>query len=326
MNIIDNNFHQKITHKHVVPFSTSDFKPILTKRVIIAKKGLDFVYKTSNLILEQKINNLSKNTKNVYKDVKLKLNILISLNFPSNENKFLLNSKKVFLAGKGDKSASNNFHLHQWRISRFIDNLLQLPKLNQFSLIKTQKIVEINKNQEKLSNKQNFIFNQLLKQRNKQNETRIFFNSAPVKRVIHSNIRELKIKKNEFEREFMNKNHLSVIKTQFKPKLYHKIDSFTNSIGKISTHILNFEDEKIDLNEFNVEKRYTNFHYPEIEHIKSHSTEIIKEKVIEKVEESTPSPENAALPDIDLNILTDRVYSALEQKIKIERERRGLFG
>ena len=66
--------------------------------------------------------------------------------------------------------------------------------------------------------------------------------------------------------------------------------------------------------------------YPKIEHVTSTHTEIIKERVIEKEEESKPPHATPQLPSIDLNRLTDQIYQMMERKIRIERERRGLYG
>jgi hypothetical protein len=64
--------------------------------------------------------------------------------------------------------------------------------------------------------------------------------------------------------------------------------------------------------------------YPEIEHITSTHTEVMKERVIEKEEESEPPHVTPQLPGIDVNRLADQVYSVIERKVRIERERRGL--
>jgi hypothetical protein len=65
--------------------------------------------------------------------------------------------------------------------------------------------------------------------------------------------------------------------------------------------------------------------YPEIEHVASTHAEIIKERVIEKEVESKPPQGTPQLPSIDVNRLADQVYSVIERKIRIEKERRGFY-
>jgi len=64
--------------------------------------------------------------------------------------------------------------------------------------------------------------------------------------------------------------------------------------------------------------------YPEIEHVKSTKTEIVKEKVIEKEIASKIQNETPKIPEIDINRLADTVYQLIERKMRIERERRGI--
>lgn len=63
--------------------------------------------------------------------------------------------------------------------------------------------------------------------------------------------------------------------------------------------------------------------YPRLEHHTSVRTEVLKERVVEKVSEKppqvTPQP-----PSIDVNRLADQVYHFIERRVRIERERRGL--
>ena len=82
-------------------------------------------------------------------------------------------------------------------------------------------------------------------------------------------------------------------------------------------------NQKISAGEVEIEKNI--YHtYPEIEHVASTHTEIIKERVIEKEEESKPPQVTPQLPSIDANRLADQVYSFIERKMRIEKERRGL--
>jgi len=75
-------------------------------------------------------------------------------------------------------------------------------------------------------------------------------------------------------------------------------------------------------NEYELVNSPDNYVYPKIEHPKSVQTEVTKEKVIEK-EDFQKTPQ---VPEIDLNRIVDQVYSSIEMKLKIEKERRGLFG
>jgi hypothetical protein len=76
-----------------------------------------------------------------------------------------------------------------------------------------------------------------------------------------------------------------------------------------------------------MEKAASIYHtHPEIEHVTTTRTEIIKERVIEKEEESKPPHAAPQLPSIDVNRLTDQIYQMMERKIRIEKERRGLYG
>jgi hypothetical protein len=52
----------------------------------------------------------------------------------------------------------------------------------------------------------------------------------------------------------------------------------------------------------------------------------IKERVIEKGEESKLPHATPQLPGIDVNRLADEVYQMMERKLRIEKERRGLYG
>ena len=65
--------------------------------------------------------------------------------------------------------------------------------------------------------------------------------------------------------------------------------------------------------------------YPRIEHVTSNKMRTIKEKTIEK--EITSEQQNISkFSAFDLNRISDQVYSMIEKRIRIERERRGLYG
>jgi D-hexose-6-phosphate mutarotase len=66
--------------------------------------------------------------------------------------------------------------------------------------------------------------------------------------------------------------------------------------------------------------------YPEIEHVIHTHTEVIKESVVEKEVDSRPSEVTSQSATVDINRLTDQVYSSIERKLMIEKERRGIYG
>ena len=76
-----------------------------------------------------------------------------------------------------------------------------------------------------------------------------------------------------------------------------------------------------------MEKAASIYHtHPEIEHVTTTRTELIKEREIEKEAESKSPHAAPQLPGIDVNRLTDQIYQMMERKIRIEKERRGLYG
>ena len=75
-----------------------------------------------------------------------------------------------------------------------------------------------------------------------------------------------------------------------------------------------------------VETTPTYHTYPEIEHIIHTHTEVIKESVVEKGVDSRPSEVTSQSATADINRLADQVYSSIERKLMIEKERRGLYG
>ena len=117
------------------------------------------------------------------------------------------------------------------------------------------------------------------------------------------------------------------------PLVSHKLSTVSNNnlgtyippttsdfINRSSFNIINKKNEQMQLG---IRKAPIYHTYPEIEHVTSTHTEIIKERVIEKEEKNLHA--TPQLPSIDLNRLTDQVYQMLERKVRIERERRGLL-
>ena len=64
--------------------------------------------------------------------------------------------------------------------------------------------------------------------------------------------------------------------------------------------------------------------HPEIEHVTSTHTEIVKERVIERESDSKPLQVTPQLPGIDVERMADQIYQLIERRARIERERRGL--
>jgi len=117
------------------------------------------------------------------------------------------------------------------------------------------------------------------------------------------------------------------------PMVSHQPSAVSNN--NLGTYIPPTTSDFINLSSFNIIKKNEQmqlgvektplYHtYPEIEHVTSTHTEMIKERVIEKEIDSKPSHATPQLPSIDLNRLTDQIYQLMERKVRIERERRGL--
>ncbi len=66
------------------------------------------------------------------------------------------------------------------------------------------------------------------------------------------------------------------------------------------------------------------YNYPEIAHLKTSQKEVVKEKTMGKELDSEFTVSETSLSNIDVNKMADQVYSIIERRIKIERERRGL--
>ncbi len=64
--------------------------------------------------------------------------------------------------------------------------------------------------------------------------------------------------------------------------------------------------------------------HPEIEHVTSTHTEIVKERVIERESDSKPLQVTPQPPSIDVDRMADQIYQLIERRVRIERERRGL--
>jgi len=65
--------------------------------------------------------------------------------------------------------------------------------------------------------------------------------------------------------------------------------------------------------------------YPELEHVEPVRAKIIEEREVLRENKSEPDL-GRQLIDLNLNRLSDQVYSLIEKRIRIERERRGLYG
>ena len=110
---------------------------------------------------------------------------------------------------------------------------------------------------------------------------------------------------------------------------YYSAQKIKTGVGEKAIYDIppyfNFRNNK-QMHTSEVEKAPIYHTYPEIEHVTSTHTEIMKERVIEKGEESEPPHATPQLPSIDVNRLADQVYQMMERKLRIERERRGLYG
>jgi hypothetical protein len=108
-----------------------------------------------------------------------------------------------------------------------------------------------------------------------------------------------------------------------KNQVTYALHSTSDFINISSFNIINKKNEQKQLE---IEKAPLYHSYPRIEHVTSTHTELIKERVIEKEEESKLPNATPPLPSIDVNGIADQVYSFIERKIRIEKERRGLYG
>lgn len=81
--------------------------------------------------------------------------------------------------------------------------------------------------------------------------------------------------------------------------------------------------ESNDFNSPEIHAQELSYYSPDMEHLETFQSETVKEKILEK-DQGFQDFTNS-IPDIDVNKMADQVYSIIERKIKIERERRGLF-
>lgn len=65
--------------------------------------------------------------------------------------------------------------------------------------------------------------------------------------------------------------------------------------------------------------------YPELEHVEPVQTKIVREREVLKEKISEPDSGRKSIA-VDLNRISDQVYSMIERRVRIERERRGLYG
>ncbi|KAF5437069.1 hypothetical protein C5S35_06020 [Candidatus Methanophagaceae archaeon] len=109
---------------------------------------------------------------------------------------------------------------------------------------------------------------------------------------------------------------------------YYSAQKIKTDVGEKAIYDIlpyfNFRNNK-QMHTSEVEKAPIYHTYPEIEHVTSTHVEI-KERVIEKGEESKQPHATPQLPGIDVNRLADEVYQMMERKLRIEKERRGLYG
>ena len=130
----------------------------------------------------------------------------------------------------------------------------------------------------------------------------------------------------EREKESAVANYQLPVVTPFLSTLSHKPASVSNKSMKKTSFLSSAKDfmnnKQTRLNASEVEKAPIYHSYPEIEHVTSTHTEIIKERVIEK--EDKPAQVTPQLPSIDVNRLAGQIYQLIERRVRIEKERRGL--
>lgn len=326
--LTNDDFHHKIACRFDdISISTAKFTPILSKkRISSQRRWFELLYRKYNSTIKQltKITNLS--TINTSKYVKQIENIILNLNFLFNQYESFLSSRTEILADYKRTDALKNNKLKTTTIEQFIDYVLQMPIINHVSSFKRAKIEENVENSGKsISNNiiRNTAFHPILNQEITPKEQNIVLNPIHFpKKFTSTSFGKFWIK----ERELSVTNLQTITFKQISQGLsYGKLSSRMVESSHISPH-LDFKDRQISLKAPKMKKKPIYLSFPEIKHINSQMPEVIKEKVIEKNKNSKSLHEAPEPPDIDVNRIADEVYSVIERKIKIEKERRGLFG
>jgi len=306
--MMNDGFYNNVIDRFVdLKLSTRDFTPVISKKRIISRnKWLDLVYRVPNLVLRREITHTFRKVKNALKSVKQSWNIFVNLDMPfvlfklspSIPDRFL-SSPRIGVLGEKEKSAFEN-QITNYNLEIFSSNIYGRDYV--FHQVPEHRILQSKQVQ------------------HKQEMKIIIHSDSFLSRLIpFANLIESKIKKRDFAvTQSTIFKFLSTPEPKgISPKSSIEGDSISSELDRIN---------KTHINVQNIEKRQIYLNYPEIEHVKSPPAEIIKEKIIEKEVESKPLHEIPGTPEIDVNRLADQVYSAIERKIKIERERRGIFG
>lgn len=146
-----------------------------------------------------------------------------------------------------------------------------------------------------------------------QGEKSYIYSVEHQKNLVSNGIKKAKIE--NIELTVFNRN-LPVITRPFNSG--HKM--FPEIYKQLEENITSFRPYSMELQR----QLYYQF-YPEIEHLKSRKTEVVKEKIVEKEIAPETQYQNPKIPEIDLNRFADTVYQLIERKMRIEKERRGLL-
>jgi hypothetical protein len=309
MELIDRKFSQKIVDKYTnLKLFTSNFAPITsTKRIIPRMKWLELVYALPYLVLKREILNSFRRTKNVFASAKKQIwNILVQLEFPRSRHREIMKIQdprskiqvKPVSSSYVNLMKSRGFYFKSPSIAEPISHENSRIEMGKESAVATTDQVPM------VTTPPLVVSHKPLGVSNKNQMTY----------ALHST--------SDFITPFFSYYSLDKEAGQKIP-LYLKSASIaqpvsreTAEVGNKQTHLNTREIEKVPL-----------YHtYPKIEHVTSTHTELIKERVIEKEEESKLPNATPPLPSIDVNGIADQVYSFIERKIRIEKERRGLYG
>jgi hypothetical protein len=318
MELIDRKFSQKIADKYTnLKLFTTNFSPVIsTKRFIPRMKWLELVYAMPYLVLRREILNSFRRTKNVFASAKKQIwNILVQLEFPlsryedittrlhrfSRENINIQDPRskiqvKPVSSPYVNLVKSRGFYFKSSSIAEPISHENSRIEMGKESAVATTDQVPM------VTTQPLVVSHKPLGVSNKNQVTYALHSTSDFITPFFTYY--------SIDKEAGQKIHSYLIASS----IAQPVSRETAEVGNKQTHLNIREIEKVPL-----------YHtYPKIEHVTSTHTEIIKERVIEKEAESKPPLVTPQLPSIDVNRLADQVYSFIERKIRIEKERRGL--
>ena len=328
---IDRGFAQKIADKYTnLQLFTTDFTPIIsTKRIIPRMTGLELIYALSYLVLRREILNSFKKTKNVFTSVKQIWNIFVHLDFPLSRYEYITTRLHRF-SREIMKIQDPRSKIQVKQVSSPYVNLVK-SRFKSSSMELTQPLshetsrIEIEK-ESAVPNYQlpavplqpSLVSHEPFTVSNKNLEASVLTGVSNFITPLFSYYSKLPLAKlaqpvSQETAKVAVTNYQLPVATSLLPAVSHKPAEIMN-------------DKQMNLNTSWVDKAPLYHTYPKIEHLTSTHTEIIKERIIEKEEESKPPHATPQSAIVDVNHLADQVYSFIERKIRIEKERRGFYG